>query len=109
MADTDGDGLNDGQEVNTIGSDPRSDDSALVAYLGSAAAGMGVSIQRDPGTGTFFLDLNLTQSTDLVGWDDLAVGPGAVTLSGGNIVVELPDPPAPAAFWRFIGSQGTAP
>lgn len=109
VADTDGDGLNDGQEVNTIGSDPRSDDSALVAYLGSAAAGMGVSIQRDPGTGTFFLDLDLTQSTDLVGWDDLAVGPGAVTVSGGNIVVELPDPPAPAAFWRFIGSQGTAP
>ena len=106
LADTDGDGLNDGQEVNTIGSDPLDNDSALVSYLGSAAAGAGVAITRDPGTGAFYLNLDLAQSTDLVGWDDLALGAEAVTVSEGNILVELPEPPVPAAFWRFTGSQG---
>lgn len=109
VADSDGDGLSDGEEVENIGSNPRSDDSALVSYLGSAAGGMGTSIMRDPGTGNFYLKLDLTQSTDLLDWDDLPVSSGDVTVSGGNIIVELPEPPSPAAFWRFTGSQGTAP
>ncbi len=109
VADSDGDGLDDGEEVDTIGSDPRGDDSALVAYLGAAGGGMGTSITRDPGTGNFYLSLDLTQSADLVEWDDLPVSSGDVTVTGGNIVVELPEPPSPAAFWRFNGSQGTAP
>lgn len=109
LADTDGDGLSDGEEVNAIGSDPRSNDSALVSYLGSAAGGMGVSITRDPGTGNFYLNLDLTQSTDLQDWEDLSVMPGDVSVSGGDILVELPEPPSPASFWRFSANQGSAP
>lgn len=107
LADTDGDGLSDGDEAKVIGSDPRSDDSALVAYLGAAGGGMGTAILRDPGTGSFYLSLDLTQSTDLEDWYDLPVAPGDVSVDGGNILVELPEPPAPAAFWRFTGRQGT--
>jgi uncharacterized repeat protein (TIGR02543 family) len=105
-ADTDGDGLRDGDEVEAIGSDPRSNDSALVSYLGAAGGAMGTSIMRDPGTGNFYLSLDLTQSTGLQDWDDLPVSSSDVTVSGGNILVELPEPPSPAAFWRFNGSQG---
>lgn len=107
--DTDGDGLNDGDEVKSIGSDPHRNDSALISYLGSAAGGVGTSITRDPGTGSFFLALDLSQSTDLVDWDDLMVSPGSVSVSGGDILVELPEPPSPAAFWRFAPKQGSAP
>jgi uncharacterized repeat protein (TIGR02543 family) len=108
-ADSDGDGLTDGEEVNAIGSNPLGDDSPLAAYLGSAQGAMGTSITRDPGSGAFYLNLDLTMSTDLAAWSDLPVPAGDVSVVGGNIVVELPEPPAAASFWRFKGSQGAAP
>lgn len=108
-SDTDDDGLSDGDEANVIGSDPRRDDSALVTHLGSAAGGVGTSIMRDPGTGDFYLKLDLTQSANLQTWSDLSVAPANVSVSGGNISVKLPNPPSPAAFWRFSPQEGTAP
>jgi len=107
--DTDGDGLSDAQEVTTIGSDPLRNDSALVSYFGSAAGGVGTSIMRDTNTGEFFLNLDLQQSTTLQSWSDLAIAPANVSVSNGNLLVKLPNPPAPAAFWRFRPLQGSAP
>jgi uncharacterized repeat protein (TIGR02543 family) len=107
--DSDGDGLSDGDEVNTYGSNPLNDDSALVSALSAAGGGMGVAITRDSVTGDFLLNLDLTQSTNLDDWSDLPLSSGDVSVSGGDIRVQLPDPPSPAAFWRFSASEGSTP
>jgi hypothetical protein len=108
-ADSDGDGLSDSDEVEVIGSNPHRDDSALVNHLVSAAGGVGTSITRDTNTGEFYLNLNLTESTDLQNWSALPVTPSSVSVSGGDISVKLPAPPSPAMFWRFNPRQGSAP
>jgi len=126
LADTDGDGANDGGEIAmaALGFTNGTDDSALVNLIQgnanslelyqeddvqSLAVGTPV-IGRDPTTGSFHLTVGVQKAPDLTNWDPLINYTATMDLETGELQLEIPPGLAAPHFFRvYTGSLPTAP
>lgn len=93
-ADTDGDKIPDGAEINTTGTSPTASDAALVSFVdqnlcpnphAGAIALSAPRIERNPATGIVSLFLGLSGSADQQAWQTINLaGPGVSIAPAGD-------------------------
>jgi hypothetical protein len=112
--DTDGDQLNDGAEVNIIGSDPTIPDTALISYLESAGIGGGNNVDPNlvPGGSValnangdnFDLVFSIEESSDLQTFTPMNMSADDVTVDAvANTVTISIEGSNDKAFFRTSG------
>lgn len=104
--DTDGDTLTDGEEVQTTLS-PLVDDSSTINFFAQRTAGLALEspvLQRRQ-DGGFDLILALKNSEDLVEFNDLQLQETEVSVENGAMKIALPVTPWDSVFYRVFASE----
>lgn len=111
IADSDGDLIDDGDEVNQTQTNPLVSQLAAVNYiianLGGGAGPGDTVLTRNQANGTLTLKLKPAVSTTLSGWDALtAASPGVTAGSAsGDFRLQVPDTGDTKRFFRMEGTQ----
>lgn len=114
--DSDGDGIPDGVEVNTTGTDPNFADDLAVDYilanLCTGGAGPdGIVLTRDGGSDSVSMKVAAEDTLALDGWDPLVPADATTSGAGGNgLQILLPGTTDAARFFRFaVAAPEAAP
>jgi hypothetical protein len=103
--------LSDGDEVNTLFTDPNVSDADLTEYFKEKTKGLSLGrpvISIDPTTGDLIILIGLKKSKNLAeAWQDVNLEEADVTLNDGEIQISIPNPEQ-SLFYKVYGKESDA-